>query len=273
MLGYEFIQSRLNTRAKVVLVEWMNWHVLRVLGAGLLCRLQSLSCSSAGDRCFAIVISDDVTVKYVDYESAWSTLHGEAQPSAMIRLWLRFMFVITTPLLRISPNTVTLGSGLFAVGLAALAREPAFFWLVAIGIFLLGILDGVDGVLAVRRNQVTQWGAFLDSMVDRVVDVAIAAMLVFAGADPLVVMIAATLTLVHEYMRARASSVGYRMVGVVSVAEKPTRIILGVIAFTACSVVSGHAAAFTTISAWVWLWLALIGLSQLFVTYRKALRA
>jgi CDP-diacylglycerol--glycerol-3-phosphate 3-phosphatidyltransferase len=211
-------------------------------------------------------------VKYVDYESAWSTLHGEAQPSGLIRKWLRFMFVVTTPLLRISPNTITLGSGLFAIGLAALARVPAFNWLVALGIFLLGMLDGIDGVLAVRRNQVTQWGAFLDSMIDRVVDVAIAAMLIFAGAEPLVVIVAATLTLVHEYMRARAASVGYYLVGVVSVAEKPTRIILGVVAFTACSVVTGHASTFMSISAWVWLWLALIGVTQLFASYRKALR-
>lgn len=221
----------------------------------------------------AIVIGDDVSVKYVDYESAWSTLHGQAQPSAMIRMWLRFMFVITTPLIRISPNTITLSSGIFAIGLAGLARVPAGYWLVALGIFLLGILDGIDGVLAVRRNQVTQWGAFLDSMIDRVVDVSIAVMLVFAGADPLVVMIAVTLTLVHEYMRARAASVGYRLIGVVSVAEKPTRIILGMIAFTACSVVTGHAKSFSTICAWVWLGLALIGLTQLFVAYRKALRS
>ena len=183
------------------------------------------------------------------------------------------MYLITTPLLRISPNTITLSSGVFAIGLAALARVPAFYWVVAVGIFLLGILDGVDGVLAVRRNQVTQWGAFLDSLIDRVVDVAIGAMLVIAGADPLVVLIAVTFTLVHEYMRARAASVGYRLVGVVSVAEKPTRIILGLVAFTACSVVTGHAETFTTISAWVWLWLAFIGLTQLFASYRKALRS
>jgi len=210
-------------------------------------------------------------VKYVDYESAWSTLHGQAQPSGMIRMWLRFMFVITTPLMWVSPNVITLSSGLFAVGLAVLARVPSCYWLVALGIFLLGILDGVDGVLAVRRNQVTQWGAFLDSMIDRVVDVAIGLMLVFAGADTLVVLIAVTLTLVHEYMRARAASVGYRLIGVVSVAEKPTRIILGIVAFTACSVVTGHAQSFATISAWVWLWLAFIGLTQLFTAYRKAL--
>ena len=189
----------------------------------------------------------------------------------MIRMWLRFMFVITTPLMRVSPNVITLSSGLFAVGLAVLARVPACYWLVALGIFLLGILDGVDGVLAVRRNQVTQWGAFLDSMIDRVVDVAIGLMLVFAGADPLVVLIAVTLTLVHEYMRARAASVGYRLIGVVSVAEKPTRIILGMVAFTACSVMTGHAQSFATICAWVWLWLAFIGLTQLFTAYRKAL--
>jgi CDP-diacylglycerol--glycerol-3-phosphate 3-phosphatidyltransferase len=166
-----------------------------------------------------------------------------------------------------------LSSGVFAIGLASVARVPALYWLLALGIFLLGILDGVDGVLAVRRNQVTQWGSFLDSVVDRVVDVCIGVMLVSAGASPLVVFIAVTLTLVHEYMRARAASVGYRLVGIVTVAEKPTRIILGVIAFTACSVVRGHAESFSTISAWVWLWLAFIGLTQLFATYRKALKA
>jgi CDP-diacylglycerol--glycerol-3-phosphate 3-phosphatidyltransferase len=220
-----------------------------------------------------VAIGNDVTVRYVDYESAWSALHGQAQPNGLIRVWLRFMFVITTPLLRLSPNFVTLTSGIFAVVLAGIARTPSLYWLVAAGIFALGVFDGVDGVIAVRTNRVTQWGAFLDSLMDRVVDVAIAAMFVIAGAHPIVVLVAGTATLIHEYMRARAASVGYRLIGAVTVAEKPTRMILAVVAFTACAVSKSQTRAFMNISSWVWLVIAAIGLGQLSMAYRKGLRA
>ena len=212
-------------------------------------------------------------MKYADYESAWVALHGQAQPTGLIRIWLRLMFAITTPLVRVSPNAVTLSSGVLALGLLAASQLPSLYWLIAIGIFMLGLLDGIDGVLAVRRNAVTAWGGFLDSMMDRVVDVAILTMLVIAGANPIVTLIAGTLTLVHEYMRTRAASVGYRLIGKVTVAEKPTRIILGVVAFTACAIVPSKSQTFMEICAWAWLWIAFIGFSQLFVVYRKELRA
>ncbi|NBY15776.1 MAG: CDP-alcohol phosphatidyltransferase family protein [Actinobacteria bacterium] len=212
-------------------------------------------------------------MEYADYESAWVSLHGQAQPTGLIRIWLRLMFLITTPLIRVRPNAVTLSSGVLALALVAASPAADLYWVIAVGIFVLGLLDGIDGVLAVRRNAVTEWGGFLDSMMDRVVDVAILAMLLIAGADPIVTLIAGTLTLVHEYMRTRAASVGYRRIGKVTIAEKPTRIILGVIAFTACAIAPSQTQAFMDICAWAWLWLAFIGFTQLFALYRRELRA
>jgi len=208
----------------------------------------------------------------VDYEAAWSSLHGQAQPTPLIRSWLRFMYVVTTPLTKVSPNRVTISGGVLALILMYVATFPQAYWLVACGILLLGILDGVDGVIAVRTGNITNWGAFLDSLVDRIVDCSIAVMLLAAGASLPVTLIALSLTLVHEYMRARAASVGYRLIGIVTVAEKPTRIILGVIPFVACSLFVGHAMTFMTITVWVWLALATLAVVQLMSVYRRALR-
>ena len=212
------------------------------------------------------------TVKYVDYELAWSSLHGQAQPTRMIRLWLKVMFVLTTPIRKVSPNTITISAGVFAFLLMYIATKPQFYWFVALGIFLLGVLDAIDGVIAVRTGKTSSWGAFLDSFVDRIVDAAIAVALILAGASLSVTIIALTMTLVHEYMRARASSVGYRLIGIVTVAEKPTRIIIGMIAFIAASLVTSRAQQFMTITAWVWCVLATFAVIQLFSVYRRALR-
>ena len=211
-------------------------------------------------------------MQYLEYESAWSKLHGDAEPSSLIRLWLKFMFKVTSLLLRFTPNFITLFSGLLAIGLVALTQYTELYLLVALGIFLLGVLDGVDGALAVRRNLVSNWGSFLDSLVDRLVDVAILVILVQLGANPVLAVIAGTVTLIHEYMRARAASVGFALIGKITVAEKPTRIILGFVALIAIAYDSSRAQTFAQISCWVWLVLASIGFAQLFVVYRRELK-
>ena len=211
-------------------------------------------------------------VKYVDYEAAWSSLHGSAQPTRLVRIWLQIMYLVTTPLIKFSPNHITVFAGALACLVMYVASVPALYWLVAVLILLLGVLDSIDGVIAVRTGKVTQWGTFLDSFVDRIVDVAIAVALFVAGAPLEVTLLALTMTLVHEYMRARAASVGYKHIGIVTVAEKPTRILLGVIAFSALSVAPGHNSTFLAICAWVWLGLASLALAQLFAVYRRKLR-
>ncbi|MBU6347975.1 MAG: CDP-alcohol phosphatidyltransferase family protein [Actinomycetales bacterium] len=211
-------------------------------------------------------------MQYPEYELAWSKLHGDAKPTGLIKFWLRFVFALTGPLSRVSPNAVTVFGALLAAGLVWSAQFASLYLLVAVGIFLLGVIDGLDGALAVRRNQVSAWGSFIDSIVDRFVDVALLAILVVLGADPILAIIAGTVTLVHEYMRARAASVGFSDIGKVTIAEKPTRMILGFVAVVACAIAPATRQNFAQICAGVWLAIAVVGAIQLVLVYRKVLK-
>jgi len=68
-----------------------------------------------------------------------------------------------------TPNQVTLMSA--AVGVAAGILFIFDQWLAgAISVFASMVLDGLDGEVARRKNMKSKYGAFLDTMMDRVVD-------------------------------------------------------------------------------------------------------
>ena len=68
-----------------------------------------------------------------------------------------------------TPNQVTLMSA--AVGVAAGILFIFDQWLAgAISVFASMVLDGLDGDVARRKNMKSKYGAFLDTMMDRVVD-------------------------------------------------------------------------------------------------------
>ena len=68
-----------------------------------------------------------------------------------------------------TPNQVTLMSA--AVGVAAGILFIFDQWLAgAISVFASMVLDGLDGEVARRKNMKSKYGAFLDTMLDRVVD-------------------------------------------------------------------------------------------------------
>ena len=68
-----------------------------------------------------------------------------------------------------TPNQVTLMSA--AVGVAAGILFIFAQWLAgAISVFASMVLDGLDGEVARRKNMKSKYGAFLDTMMDRVVD-------------------------------------------------------------------------------------------------------
>ena len=68
-----------------------------------------------------------------------------------------------------TPNQVTLMSA--AVGVAAGILFIVDQWLAgAISVFASMVLDGLDGEVARRKNMKSKYGAFLDTMMDRVVD-------------------------------------------------------------------------------------------------------
>ncbi len=68
--------------------------------------------------------------------------------------------------LHIHPNWIT-GFGFLFSGLAAYFFVIQYIRLAAVMVFVSGILDNIDGVVARENNQETKFGALLDSTLDR----------------------------------------------------------------------------------------------------------
>jgi CDP-diacylglycerol--glycerol-3-phosphate 3-phosphatidyltransferase len=88
-----------------------------------------------------------------------------------------------------------------------------------------------------------------------------------AGAPGWLVVAAGAASWLQEYARARATAAGMSEVGVVTVAERPTRVLVAIfgllLGFVATPLITAAAA--------VWLVLALAGLAQLAPAVRRAL--
>lgn len=117
-----------------------------------------------------------------------------------------FPFLLRRP---VSPNLLTVIGTLISIASAAAFALGSFFW-GAVLIGFGGVFDLVDGLVARRHGTVTAFGAFLDSTLDRLADMAIllGIMLHYAGRGDAgtvllagVALIAAVLT---SYAKARA---------------------------------------------------------------------
>ncbi len=153
--------------------------------------------------------------------------------------WLLYRIVHGLALTRISPNVLTFIGLVINVGAAVLfglanadnqRRMFVYAGLVIIG---AGIFDMVDGRVARATNQVTQFGGFFDSVIDRYSDVALffGLLVYYARANRfLYVVLAAfvmTSSVLVSYARARAESlIPSCKVGFM---ERPERIVLIII--------------------------------------------
>ena len=87
--------------------------------------------------------------------------------------WLLDRIVRGLSLTRISPNVLTfIGlviniAAAFLFGHANMANADRMFFYAALVIFGAGIFDMVDGRVARQTHQVTVFGAFFDSVIDR----------------------------------------------------------------------------------------------------------
>jgi len=137
----------------------------------------------------------------------------------------------------LSPNVWT-GVGLvFAFASAIVYGLSIEFALVIGGIFLLisGFFDIVDGQVARITKKESQKGAFLDSVSDKIAEVAIFLGILIGGyAEPYLVFLAITLSLLVSYTRARAESVGIKLEGI-GIGERGERLlviaVMGIIGF------------------------------------------
>ena len=156
-----------------------------------------------------------------DFFKSWSSLHGNAKISGIVKGWLTISYLLVKPLakLKITPNILTIFGLLFGVLLYLNALSN---WAVILLILSL-ICDGIDGSLAIITGKGSKWGAMLDSVVDRVTEFFWALTFIAIGANTNVVIAALLIASVQEYLRARAGGLGLSEVGVVTIAERPVR--------------------------------------------------
>jgi len=102
------------------------------------------------------------------------------------------------------------------------------FALIIGGIFLFvsGFFDIVDGQVARVTQKISKKGGFFDSIFDKVAEVAIFLGILVGGyAEPYLVFLAITLSLLVSYVRSRAESLGVNLQGV-GIGERAERLLV-----------------------------------------------
>lgn len=209
-----------------------------------------------------------------DYLDRWAALHGGYDPrsNALVRRWLLLTYAVARPLVRVgvAPDPVTLLAVLVSAAAAAVAPAGGrWLLLAALLVVCSGLLDSVDGAVAVLANRATRWGHVLDSVADRVSDTAYLVALWSAGAPGPLCAAGGVLMFLQEYTRARAGSAGMTEVGVVTVWERPTRVIVTA-AFLLCAGLFRDEV-WAGLGAAAWAGLGAVGLVQLLVVVRRLL--
>jgi len=210
---------------------------------------------------------------FAEYLVAWALLHGTQSPKGLVRVWLRIAFFLSTPLTKFNPNLITaFGPVLMGAAIYFASSPNRNYFLASITVLVVGLVDSFDGMVAVRTSKTSSWGAFLDGIVDRLIDFGIGILLIVLGAPVELAVLAISIALIHEYMRAKASGIGYREVGIITPAEKPTRIALGVMFLLAAGLLPEKVIQLANIATLVWIALGLISFAMLLRVYRKQLK-
>lgn len=148
--------------------------------------------------------------------------------------YLRLMDPIADWLVRrrVHPNTITIGGTVLTIAggvLYATGHIMSGGWLIG----LTALTDVLDGMVARRSNTTSDFGAFLDSTLDRVADGAVlGGLLVFYAINPVhhsvpmmvVCILAIVGAFLTSYTRARAEALG--MDAKVGMLQRPERVVL-----------------------------------------------
>ena len=222
------------------------------------------------------------------YLQRWAELHGGVDPrgNRLVLGWLTLIHALASPLARAgwSPNAVTtLGLVIGALALPAAAAGGGWLWLAALLILFSGVVDSLDGAIAVMTGRTTKWGFVWDSVADRISDVVFIAALWLVGAPLQLCTAVIVMTFLLEYTRARAVAAGMNEVGVVSLWERPSRVLVcGMFILGAAvnpgvefadGITGGWSAVVATAGAWVALLLSIVGFVQVFRVVRSRMRA
>jgi CDP-diacylglycerol--glycerol-3-phosphate 3-phosphatidyltransferase len=210
-----------------------------------------------------------------EYLAAWSRWHGGAATDGrLVRGWLSLAYALARPLGRLPPVVAT-ALGLIAAGAAVVPSSAGGAWLLVAG-FLVGcsgLLDSLDGALAIGTGRASRRGFVIDSVVDRLTEAAYAAALWAAGAPGWLAVLFGALCWLPDYLRARAGQAGVGETGSLSVWERPTRVILSGLTLTGAGVLSGSGAdqVVVAVGAAVGSALGAVGVVQLGLSLRRML--
>lgn len=204
----------------------------------------------------------------------WSALHGQAATTGLVGWWLGVAYRPARRLaaLGVGPDAVTV-AGLLAALAATAPAAAGGRWplLAAVGVAASGVLDTLDGAIALLAARATRRGFVLDSACDRIADAGYAVALWLAGAPGWLAVTGGALAWWQEYVRARAAVAGVREIGVVTVAERPTRVIVTAMFLLGCGLYPGVATAWATAGAAAWTTLGMAGVVQLGVAVARRL--
>jgi CDP-diacylglycerol--glycerol-3-phosphate 3-phosphatidyltransferase len=161
----------------------------------------------------------------------WAALHATEPPAGFVGGWLKAAAAVARPLARagISPNMVTVAALVVAVAAVPLAAVDGWIGPAAacVAVTISGLLDSLDGAVAVQAGRATKVGFLLDSALDRIADAAFpAALAVAAGGGEWLAVGATAACWWLEYVRARGMLAGVTGKLLITPGERPTRIIL-----------------------------------------------
>jgi CDP-diacylglycerol--glycerol-3-phosphate 3-phosphatidyltransferase len=191
-----------------------------------------------------------------------------------VRWWLGLAYAVGRPLAaaRVAPTALTvLGLALAAavVPVAGLGgRWPALGTMLVV---VSGLVDNLDGTVAVLSDRVTRWGALADAVCDRVADAAYAVAFWVLGAPAWLCLLWAGLSYLAEYARARGQVLLAGPVEVVTVGERPTRVVVTAIFLAGAALLTAQADVVVTVGAAAGAGAAAVGLLQLGRALRRRL--
>ena len=143
----------------------------------------------------------------------------------------------------LSPNFWTVVGLIIALSSAVVYGMGIEFGLIIGGVLLLvsGFFDMVDGQVARVTGKTSKKGEYLDSMFDKISEVAIFLGILVGGyAEPYLVLLAITLSLLVSYARAKSDLINIKLQGI-GIGERAERLlviaIVGIIGFMDYAVV------------------------------------
>lgn len=211
------------------------------------------------------------------YLDRWSAAHDgyDARPTRVLRGWLTAMHAAARPLAAagVLPDVLTAWAVWLALVVVALTALGGG-WAVPAAVLLVAssVGDGLDGAVAVLTDRTSRWGYVLDSAADRVTDALFLTAAWLAGAPAWLAVATGVAVFQLEYVRARGGNAGADPAAVITVGERPSRVICCAVAVSLGGLAGQRGPLLAGVSIAILLALSLIGIGQLTVALRRALR-